>query len=250
MNEQIRSVLAIAFQFSSLYYEYDCYVISRRVGTEKKDECESTDRIFLRRSIGVHSNECERYSVRSTEFRSFSHERSPARERDISCLHQPKKLEQSVTITRESHSPHFWREKRTASTVKLQCVPSFSLSDTEFVAFVKLDETQRKTRRKFTRATVFHRDHGGSFSFRDPREILVLEVWRSTAPLFYLEIKSSKIRLFLQTRDLMYLVHEPRYHVEVSAKSNWRRNLTILVIWTLPSFSSEIVASFRKVTIK
>lgn len=138
-------------------------------------------------------------------FVPFHANEDPTRERDSSCLQRLKNRRQSVTITRESHSPHFCREKRAASTAKLQHVPSiFFLLGHEIRCFCK-DETQRKTRRKFTRATVFRRDHGGGFSFRDPREILALEVWRSTAPLLYLEIKSSKIRLFLQTRDLMYL---------------------------------------------
>jgi len=102
----------------------------------------------------------------------------------------------------------FWREKRAASTIKLQRVPSFSPLGHGIRCFRKeaRPDAKKDAEKVYSSDGFPQGSRGCGFSFRDPREILALEVWRSTASLLYLKIKSSKIRLFLQTRDLMYLV--------------------------------------------
>lgn len=102
-NKQIWSVLPIAFQFSSLCYEYDCYVISRRVGTEKKDECKTVDRVFLQRSIGVQCNECDTPLV-ARNFVPFHADEVSTRERDLllTAIKKPQTIRNDhsrVTLT-------------------------------------------------------------------------------------------------------------------------------------------------------
>lgn len=245
-------MLAIAFQFSPLWYEYDRYVISRRVGTEKKDECEPADRAFLRQSIEARCNECERYSVSSAEFRSFSRERSPNERKRYLLLTATKK----PRTIRNDHSRVTFTSFLTGKTRGIDhktaaCTIFFLLGHEIRCLRKEARRNAKKDEEKVYSSDGFPQgSRGWLFFSRSTRDS------RSWSLKIHGAASLSRNQIFKDKAVLARFViscisRRTKIPLEVSVKSNWRTQpVAVLTTWTPPSFSSKIVTSFRKPTIK
>lgn len=222
--------------FNFLSFATDTFVIVGECIWWSADEWESEEKEWMwikrssffsrKRSIGVHCNDIPlrtilRSAVSQLWISLFFARTKPGKRYPL--LTATKKPRTVRNDHWEGHTlRHFRCEKR---VVKLQRVPSFfSRSNARDPSARKLDETRRRMRGKFTRVTVFRRDHGGGFSFEIRVKSSLWSLKIHGVVFLYLEIKSSKIRFLLQIRDLTYFVQDPGCCIELGVKSNWTAN--------------------------